>query len=181
MLDTRYVVVRQREASPDFAERASSEREMDAPPLQTRELGRDPDAVAPDGSEVRLLAALAGGSFAHFTLAPNAVSAAVAHRTVEEIWYFVAGGGRSVAQAPRRRECRRGKARRRLDDSAWRRVPVPRRGRRSAIVRGGHHAALAGSGRGFCGRGALASDGGRGLAAPAPRVSQKYTLLRPPP
>jgi mannose-6-phosphate isomerase-like protein (cupin superfamily) len=66
---------------------------MDAPPLQTRELGRDPDAVAPDGSEVRLLAALAGGSFAHFTLAPNAVSAAVAHRTVEEIWYFVAGEG----------------------------------------------------------------------------------------
>ena len=52
-----------------------------------------PDAYAPDGSEVRLLAALSGCSFAHFTLAAGRVSAPVAHRTVEEIWYFVAGEG----------------------------------------------------------------------------------------
>ena len=63
------------------------------PALQTRTLSSAPDAVAPDGSEVRLLAGLSGGSFAHFTLAPGQVSAPVAHRTVEEIWYFVAGEG----------------------------------------------------------------------------------------
>ena len=62
-------------------------------PLQTTTLPAAPDAFAPDGSEVRLLAALAGGSFAHFTLAPGAVSAPVSHRSVEEIWYFVEGVG----------------------------------------------------------------------------------------
>jgi mannose-6-phosphate isomerase-like protein (cupin superfamily) len=61
--------------------------------LQTSTLGTAPDAFAPDGSEVRLLAALKGGSFAHFTLPPGGVSAPVAHRTVEEIWYVVSGSG----------------------------------------------------------------------------------------
>jgi len=61
--------------------------------LQTKTLGAAPDAYAPDGSEVRLLAALKGGSFAHFTLGAGGVSAPVAHRTVEEIWYVVAGSG----------------------------------------------------------------------------------------
>jgi mannose-6-phosphate isomerase-like protein (cupin superfamily) len=60
---------------------------------QTKTIGKEPDAYAPDGSEVRLLASLAGGSFAHFTLPAGATSAAVSHRTVEEIWYFVAGEG----------------------------------------------------------------------------------------
>jgi mannose-6-phosphate isomerase-like protein (cupin superfamily) len=62
-------------------------------PPQTKTLGIEPDAYAPDGSEVRLLASLPGGSFAHFTLPAGATSAAVSHRTVEEIWYFVAGEG----------------------------------------------------------------------------------------
>ena len=61
--------------------------------LQTKTLAAAPDAYAPDGSEVRLLAALNGGSFAHFTLPAGQVSAPVAHRTVEEIWYVVAGEG----------------------------------------------------------------------------------------
>ena len=61
--------------------------------LQTKTLAAAPDAYAPDGSEVRLLAALKGGSFAHFTLGPGQVSAPVTHRTVEEIWYVVAGEG----------------------------------------------------------------------------------------
>ena len=61
--------------------------------FETKMLGAAPDAVAPDGTAVRLLAALAGGSFAHFELAAGAVSRAVVHRTVEEIWYFVAGRG----------------------------------------------------------------------------------------
>ncbi len=42
---------------------------------------------------MRLLTALKGGSFAHFELPAGAVSHAVAHRTVEEIWYFVSGRG----------------------------------------------------------------------------------------
>jgi mannose-6-phosphate isomerase-like protein (cupin superfamily) len=66
----------------------------DAPlPAATR-LNAGADAIAPDGSEVRLLGATASGSMAHFRLAPGAVSQAVAHRTVEEIWYVVAGRGR---------------------------------------------------------------------------------------
>lgn len=59
----------------------------------TRQLPAKPDAVAPDGSDVRLLLQLAGGSMAHFTLPPGAVSTAVRHRTVEEIWYVLAGRG----------------------------------------------------------------------------------------
>jgi mannose-6-phosphate isomerase-like protein (cupin superfamily) len=51
------------------------------------------DAVAPDGSDVRLLIGLTGGGLAHFELAPGETSVAVHHRTVEEIWYFVSGRG----------------------------------------------------------------------------------------
>jgi mannose-6-phosphate isomerase-like protein (cupin superfamily) len=51
------------------------------------------DAVAPDGTDVRILLRLAGGSMAHFQLAPGEVSTAVTHRTVEEIWYFLGGRG----------------------------------------------------------------------------------------
>lgn len=61
--------------------------------FQTRRAAPEPDAIAPDGSEVRILAALAGGSMAAFRLAPGQVSRAVAHRTVEEIWCVVAGTG----------------------------------------------------------------------------------------
>ena len=62
--------------------------------LDTRRIGDTPDAIAPDGSEVRLLGASARGSMAAFRLAPGVVSKAVAHRTIEEIWYFTAGRGR---------------------------------------------------------------------------------------
>lgn len=53
----------------------------------------DYDVLAPDGSEVRILASTARGSMAHFTLPPGQVSVAVAHRSVEEIWYIIAGQG----------------------------------------------------------------------------------------
>jgi mannose-6-phosphate isomerase-like protein (cupin superfamily) len=56
-------------------------------------LGSKPDATAPDGTLVRLLPVLAGGSLAHFELPAGAVSHAVRHRTVEEIWYFLSGRG----------------------------------------------------------------------------------------
>ena len=48
---------------------------------------------APDGSKVAVLLALRGGSMATFTLQPGQVSAAVTHRTVEELWYVVSGHG----------------------------------------------------------------------------------------
>jgi mannose-6-phosphate isomerase-like protein (cupin superfamily) len=51
------------------------------------------EVTAPDGALVRVLPALAGGSMAHFELAPGATSKAVAHRTVEELWYVVGGSG----------------------------------------------------------------------------------------
>jgi mannose-6-phosphate isomerase-like protein (cupin superfamily) len=50
-------------------------------------------AIAPDGSDVRVLLRLAGGSVAHFELAPGETSTAVAHKTVEEIWYVLSGRG----------------------------------------------------------------------------------------
>lgn len=56
------------------------------------------DAVAPDGSDVRILLRLGGGSMAHFELGPGQTSKAVVHRTVEEIWYFVSGRGQMWRQ-----------------------------------------------------------------------------------
>ena len=61
--------------------------------FSTKHLPDTPDAIAPDGSDVRVLLALAGGGLAHFELAPGETSAAVAHRTVEEIWFFLSGCG----------------------------------------------------------------------------------------
>jgi mannose-6-phosphate isomerase-like protein (cupin superfamily) len=62
-------------------------------PFETKALGAAPDATAPDGSSVRLLLSLRGGSMAHFELPAGAVSHAVAHRTVEEIWFILSGRG----------------------------------------------------------------------------------------
>ena len=56
-------------------------------------LPADPTAVAPDGSDVRVLLGLAAGGMAHFELAPGRTARAVTHRTVEEIWFVVAGHG----------------------------------------------------------------------------------------
>jgi mannose-6-phosphate isomerase-like protein (cupin superfamily) len=51
------------------------------------------DVVAPDGSDVRVLLQLARGSTAHFELGTERVSRAVAHHSVDEIWYVVRGSG----------------------------------------------------------------------------------------
>jgi mannose-6-phosphate isomerase-like protein (cupin superfamily) len=61
--------------------------------ITVRSLREHYDVLAPDGSEVRILATSDRGSMAHFKLHPGQVSVAVAHRTVEEIWYIVAGKG----------------------------------------------------------------------------------------
>jgi mannose-6-phosphate isomerase-like protein (cupin superfamily) len=41
---------------------------------------------------------------AHFTLSPGQTSRAVAHRTVEELWYFLAGKGRMWRRSGEREE-----------------------------------------------------------------------------
>ena len=59
----------------------------------TRQLPAAPDIVAPDGSDVRVLLRTANGSMAHFELAAGRASDPIRHRTVEEIWYVLAGTG----------------------------------------------------------------------------------------
>ena len=56
-------------------------------------INEEPDLIAPDGSDVRILAAGQRGSMAHFELAPGAVAKAVRHKTVEELWFITAGEG----------------------------------------------------------------------------------------
>src|SRR3954464_3025125 len=53
-----------------------------------------PDVIAADGSEVRILCQLSRGALATSTLPPGAVSKAIAHHTVEEVWYVTRGRGR---------------------------------------------------------------------------------------
>ncbi|MDE2950156.1 MAG: cupin domain-containing protein [Chloroflexota bacterium] len=60
---------------------------------ESRVVSDDYDALAPDGSEIRLLHQLEGASVVHCTLPVGAVSIPVTHRTVEEIWYFLGGQG----------------------------------------------------------------------------------------
>jgi len=58
---------------------------------------REPDVIAPDGSEIRLLATAAHGAaragLSQVRLAPGAVSRPVRHRSVEEIWHVTVGRG----------------------------------------------------------------------------------------
>ena len=63
------------------------------PGFESMRLPVERTSIAPDGSDVRVLLGLAGGGMAHFELAPGQTSAAVTHKTVEEIWYFLAGQG----------------------------------------------------------------------------------------
>jgi mannose-6-phosphate isomerase-like protein (cupin superfamily) len=59
----------------------------------TLALDAAPLVKAPDGSDVRPLLSLPGGSLAHFELAAGKTSLAVAHHTVEEIWFVIGGRG----------------------------------------------------------------------------------------
>jgi mannose-6-phosphate isomerase-like protein (cupin superfamily) len=60
-----------------------------------------PDAVAPDGSAIyyRVLDATSA-SLVEAVLAPGQVSRPIHHRTVEEIWYFLAGIGQLWMRSP---------------------------------------------------------------------------------
>jgi mannose-6-phosphate isomerase-like protein (cupin superfamily) len=62
--------------------------------FQTRTLASEPDEIAPDLSEVRVLVRDSTATMAHFTLAPHTVAVAVKHRTVSEYWYVISGSGR---------------------------------------------------------------------------------------
>jgi mannose-6-phosphate isomerase-like protein (cupin superfamily) len=66
---------------------------MEPRAFETKPLPPGPDAVAPDGSHVRVLLRVRGGGLAHFELAAGQTSVAVRHRSVEEIWYFLRGTG----------------------------------------------------------------------------------------
>ena len=61
--------------------------------MNTRKLTRAAVEVAPDGSQIRRLLAVRGGSCAHCTLYPGDTSKAMRHRSVEEIWFVLRGRG----------------------------------------------------------------------------------------
>lgn len=72
--------------------------------FDTMRLPAVPDAVAPDGSDVRVLLQLDRGGMAHFELGPGRVSRAVAHHFIEEIWYIVGGQGQMWRREGERQE-----------------------------------------------------------------------------
>ena len=61
--------------------------------FQTMQTPSRPTVVAPDGSDVRNLLRLDGGSLALFELASGGISIPEVHRTVDEIWYILSGRG----------------------------------------------------------------------------------------
>jgi mannose-6-phosphate isomerase-like protein (cupin superfamily) len=63
------------------------------PGFKTKQLADGYDYLAPDCSEIRLLPEMRGVGLAHCTLHPGKTTHAVAHRTVEEIWYCLSGEG----------------------------------------------------------------------------------------
>ena len=73
-------------------------------PFTTEHLGVDVQHIAPDGSEIRLLGRVNGGSFCHCTLRPGTTSLPVRNRTVEEIWYFLEGQGQVWRKQGQREE-----------------------------------------------------------------------------
>jgi mannose-6-phosphate isomerase-like protein (cupin superfamily) len=62
--------------------------------VDIKRLPAEREAIAPDGSDVRVLLGVRGGGLAHFELAGGETSTAVRHRTVEEVWFFLGGRGR---------------------------------------------------------------------------------------
>ena len=68
--------------------------------MRTVRLANGKTVVAPDGSQIRELVAVAGGSMVHCALPKDAVWMAAVHATVDEVWYCLAGKG----QVWRRRE-----------------------------------------------------------------------------
>jgi mannose-6-phosphate isomerase-like protein (cupin superfamily) len=63
------------------------------PTWDTMRVPDKPDALAPDGSEIRLLPTVGRGSMVYCTLAAGAISRAVRHRSVDELWLCLGGVG----------------------------------------------------------------------------------------
>jgi hypothetical protein len=92
---------------------------------------RERTAIAPDGSDVRVLLGVAAGAMAEFELAAGAVSRAATHRTVEEIWYVLRGRGEMWRRQGAREDVARLAARRAGGHDApvaWRRRGEDRHG-----------------------------------------------------
>jgi mannose-6-phosphate isomerase-like protein (cupin superfamily) len=61
--------------------------------FETRCLQVKGDYLAVDGSLVRNLLSLQGGTMAHFELPAGKITNAVTHKTVDEIWFVLSGRG----------------------------------------------------------------------------------------
>ncbi len=72
--------------------------------FESSRIADDYDLLAPDGSEIRLLHSTPGASVVHCRLPAVAVSLPVRHRTVSEIWYFLAGRGQVWRRQAKREE-----------------------------------------------------------------------------
>lgn len=72
--------------------------------FETLRLPAERTVVAPDGCDVRVLLSLPGGSMAHFELPAGATASAVTHRSVEEIWFVLAGRGEMWRKCGEREE-----------------------------------------------------------------------------
>jgi hypothetical protein len=59
--------------------------------FQSMQIPVAPDHIAPDGSAIRSLLRVRGGSLANCARSAEASSKAVVHQTIEEIWYCLAG------------------------------------------------------------------------------------------
>lgn len=68
---------------------------MPMPELLQQSLPDEPDVIAPDGSEIRLLPPLQNpaASVVHCALPSGRTSKAISHKTVEEVWFFLSGTG----------------------------------------------------------------------------------------
>ena len=75
----------------NFESQASTKETQ--PILHSKKLPVKYDYLAPDGSEVRLLVRGEKASMAQFKLPPGHTSSAVAHHSVEELWYVASGRG----------------------------------------------------------------------------------------
>jgi mannose-6-phosphate isomerase-like protein (cupin superfamily) len=72
--------------------------------FDTMQLPGARDVVAPDGSDVRILLQLGHGGMAHFELGSGRVSRAVAHHSVDELWYILRGQGQMWRRQAEREE-----------------------------------------------------------------------------
>src|SRR5712692_5599096 len=77
---------------------------MSSTAFDTKRIAVTPDVIATDGCEVRVLCATSRGGMTAFTLAPDTVGKAVAHRTIEEIWVVIRGRGRMWRKLGEREE-----------------------------------------------------------------------------